>query len=722
MLSATTKSLISVAKRVLLTYDHLFSRLRSPPDLCESKKLHALLVLNGFFNPASSDRTLGSQLVNVYINFGCLREACKVFERLPNKSNLAWNAIIRGFVEVGDFSKAIKFYNLMLQNHLVPDNFTYPLVLKACSGLNDLEQGRRVRDHVMFNEIRTDMKPNIYVECALIDMFAKCGSLNEAREVFDKMPTRDLASWSAMICGAVHSGELYEAMCLFKMMKSEGFRVDSVVLASVLPICGRLESKQMGLALQGCVIKDGFESDLFVSNAVIDMYCKCGDVYDAHKIFYGMVYKDAVTWSTLIAGYARNCKYQESIELYLKMKSKGIITNEVVATSVLSGLANLKLLKLGKVMHGYTLKRALECDAVVGSALIDMYANCGSMKEVHNIFESMSYRGISVWNSMIVACSLNGESDLAFKVFKRIWNTDMKPNSITLVIILPICTKMGSYQLGKEIHAYATRNGFNAVVSVGNSLIDMYCKCGYLELGIKVFNQMVDRNIITYNTTISAHGIHGRGQEGLRLFEQMKEAKIKPNKVTFVALLSACSHSGLLDEGWFLYNSMINDYHISPSMEHYSCMVDLLSRGGHLEEACRFIKNMPVEPDIDVLGSLLGACKAHNRLDLVELIKERIMGKVHKDPGFFVLLSNLYASENRWNDALKIRTIIREKGLIKKAASSWIQIGSGVHVFHAREKMHPDFEKIEEMLDSLLPEMKNEGGVVVFEHVFQLFY
>ncbi|KAH7521076.1 hypothetical protein JRO89_XSUnG0119900 [Xanthoceras sorbifolium] len=502
-------------------------------------------------------------------------------------------------------------------------------------------------------------------------------------------------------------------------MRLQGLRPDSVIVAAVFPICGRLEAKQIGMVLQGCAIRSGFESDLFVSNALIDMYCKRGDTYEAHRIFCGMVYKDVVSWSTLIVGYAQNCQYHESIELYLEMKSVGIMTNAIIAASVLPGLAKLKLLKQGKEMHSFILKQAFESDAVVGSALIDMYSNCGSMREAQNIFEVKLDSGTSIWNSMIVGCSLNGDFGSAFEVFGRIWDSNMRPNSITLVSILPMCTKIGSLRLGKEIHGYATRSGLSTVISVGNSIIDMYCKCGYLELGVKVFNQMVDKNIVTYNTIISTHGIHGRGHEAFTFFEQMKEAKIMPNKVTFVALLSSCSHGGLLDRGWFFYKSMINDYHILPEMEHYSCMVDLLGRAGCLEDACNFISRMPVEPDIDILGSLLGACRVHNKIELADMVKERILMKDQKDPGFFVLLSNIYASTNRWNDALKVRKIIKEKGLVKKPASSWIQIGSSIHVFHARERMHPDFDKIQEMLDNLLLEMKNEGYVLyssLFSH------
>lgn len=491
-------------------------------------------------------------------------------------------------------------------------------------------------------------------------------------------------------------------------MRFQGIRPDSVVVAALLPACSRLEAKQLGMALQGSAFRGGFDGDLFVSNALIDMYCKCGDTHVACFLFRNAVHKDVISWSTLIAGYSQNCQYWNSVDLYLEMIS-GERTNAVTAASVLPAFAKLKLLKQGKEMHSYILKQAFDKDIVVGCALIDMYAYCGSTREAESIFEIMSDKDITVWNSMIAGYASNEDPDSALRIFPRIWESQLKPNSITLVSILPICTKMGGLKQGKEIHGYATRSGLGMAISVGNSIMDMYCKCGCLELGVKVFDNMMEKNVVTYNTIISAHGIHGYADEAFSSFLQMKASKFKPNKVTFVALLSACSHAGLVDRGWSLYRSMINDYGLLPDMEHYSCMVDLLGRAGHLDDACNFIRRMPVEPDVNVLGSLLGACRVHNRLELAHLVGRQLIQKEMGDPGCHILLSNICASTERWEDASKYRIMIKEKGLIKKTGKSWIQIGRRINMFKARHATHPQFDKIQEILGSLLLEMNKEG-------------
>ncbi|RYQ89572.1 hypothetical protein Ahy_B09g096145 isoform A [Arachis hypogaea] len=477
------------------------------------------------------------------------------------------------------------------------------------------------------------------------------------------MLEKDLASWTAMICGAVWNGELVEAVLLFRRMRSDSLKPDSVIVASLLPVCSKLEDAELGMALQGCAVRSGFDSDLYVSNALIDMYCKCGDPFEARFLFDNMVCRDRVSWSTLIAGYSQNFLYRESYELLRRMVNIGLKANEIVVSSVLPALGKLRLLKQGKEIHNYVLKEGLVLDPIVVSTLIDMYSNCGSMKEAETTFEYMSDKDIMLWNTMIAGYNLDGNFDLALSTFREIWGTQHRPNSITLVSVLPVCTKLGALRQGQEIHGYATKN--------------MYGKCGFLDLGVKVFNQMMVKNVVTYNTIISTCGAHGLGGKGLAFYDQMKIAGIRPNKVTFIALLSACSHAGLVEK---------------PDMEHYSCMVDLLGKTGDIDGAYKFITTLPVTPNTNVLGSLL----------------EHIFQLNAEDPGHYVLLSNLYASREQWKNMSKVRSMIKDKGLEKKPASSWIQIGHKIHVFHATSKFHPEFAKIEEILDSLVSVMKGE--------------
>ncbi|XP_068660684.1 putative pentatricopeptide repeat-containing protein At3g01580 [Aristolochia californica] len=695
------------------SHNHLLSVLRFPQGLRESRKVHGLLLVTGLLHLDSSI-DLGSELINAYVSLGSLQDAFLLFRQRPSKNVLSWNSFLRNFVIVGGYKEALQCFQLMLRDGPVPDNFTYPLVLKSCSGLSELERGREIKNLIYSNERYYGRKANIFVECALIDMFCKCGSLNEARESFDRMSQRDLVSWTAMICGIVQHGNWIEALDLFRKMRLEGFTPDSVIVAAVLPASGRLGALKQGMGLHGFSFINGYMSDLCVANALVDMYCRCGMINHACALFYSMEVKDVISWSSLIAGHLLNEEFNEGLELFAKMIESDARPGPVTIATILPGFSHLKLFRKGKQIHGYTIRHGYELDGFVASALLDMYAKSGALRAAEFIFDSASEKDIAVWNSMLMGYAINDDAGSVFKILQRIHKSKFKPNSITVITVLPVCTQLGTMKQGREIHGYTTRNGLSSVVSVQNSIIDMYCKSGSLEHGMKAFEQMVEKDVVTYNTIIAAVGMHGHFTRASSLFTRMKEEKIRPNKLTFVSLLSACSHAGQTALGWFFYNSMSGEYGILPEMEHYSCMVDLLGRSGCLDEAWEFIQKMPVAPDIDVLGSLLGACRIHKKIEIAELVANRIFDMQPTDPGYYVLLSNIYAAARRWADVLKVRNMVKEKGLAKKPGNSSIQVGCGIHLFNARDRSHKQIDEIHKNLKNLLLQMKDEGYVPDF--------
>ncbi|RWV84181.1 hypothetical protein GW17_00054124 [Ensete ventricosum] len=681
----------------------LFLHLRSARSLDEAIKLHALTVLHGYL---SHSPVLGAQLVHSYVSFGRHQEALTVFHHLPRRNSFAWNSIIKGSVTSGRFDEALASYHDMISHGLDADHFTYPFVLKACAELSDLEQGRRIGE-----SIKPHARTNSYVQCALVDMFAKCGSLSEARRVFEDMPMRDLVSWGAMICGTMQNGDWLEALNLFKRMRREGFCLDSVVVATVIPACSRLGALRIGMGLQGCSIKSGFSDDLCVSNALIDMYAKCGQTKTACRLFQLLALKDVISWSSLIAGYSQNCEYAECLELFTEMLRSRIQPSSVTVASVLPSMSELKTFKKGREVHGYVVRRGFEFDIYIATALVDFYCKSGLLREAQSIFEILSDSDIAIWNSMIAGYVLDGDVHSAFQTLRRIHRSGLRPNYVTVVTVLPVCNRFAMLNHGKELHGYVTRGGLSSVVSVNNSLIDMYCKCGCLELGKNVYTQMINRDIVTYNTIIAALGMHGHGNQAVMFFDHMKKERINPDRVTFIALLSACSHAGFIDRGLSYYNSMTEDYGILPDMEHYSCMVDLYARSGYLDDAWEFIKSMPVDPDIDVLGSLLSACRIYKRIDLAEFISSQIFEKKPEDPGYYVLLSNIYAAVGRWADVKKVRAMIKDSGLMKKPGNSWVQVGQCIHSFLAKDKTYTEHGMLQDILRILSREMREEGYI-----------
>ncbi|KAE8802572.1 pentatricopeptide repeat-containing protein [Hordeum vulgare] len=471
----------------------LLLRLRSGPALAEARRLHASVLVGGHRHGA----VLSAQLVQVYARLGQTGHALRVLDGMPRRNSFAWNAAIKGLVDAGRFSEALETYRAMVDDGSVAaDGFTYPPVIKACAVLGAVEQGRVIRDHVEAGVARGDATPNVFVQCALVNMFAKCGCLGEARSVFESMQEKDVVAWTAMIGGAVHAGDWLDAMCLFNRMRSEGFSADSVIIATVIPACGRVKELRAGTALHGCAVRCGVADDNCVSNALVDMYCKCGCLEMADYLFRSIYFKDVVSWSTLIAGYSQNGMYHVSVSLFTEMVAAGLKPNSNTMASILPSLSGLKLFRHGKEVHGFSLRYGLDQSKFLGSAFIDFYSRQGFLREAATVFELI------------------------------------------------------------------------------------------------------------------------------------------PKKIC---------HAGLTEKGLHFYNSMLQDYNISPDKEHYSCVVDLYSRSGKLDDAWKFISSLREGTEIDVLGCLLAACRVHNRMDIAELVAERIFEKNPSDPGYHILLSNIYA-------------------------------------------------------------------------------
>ncbi|KAG9459998.1 hypothetical protein H6P81_004506 [Aristolochia fimbriata] len=332
----------------------LLSVLSSSQTLGESRKVHGRLLVTGLLH-LDTCRVLALELVNAYVSLGSLQDAHLVFRQIPTKNVLAWNALLKTFANVGRYKETLECFQLMLREGVLPDNFTYPLALKACSGLSDLERGREIKNLIYSNESHFGRKANIFVECALVDMFCKCGSLNEARESFDRMSQRDLVSWTAMICGTVQHGDWTEALGLFRKMRLEGFSPDSVIVATVLPACGRLGDWKQGTGLHGFSVVSGIQSDLCVSNALIDMYCRCRKTNQASALFDSLEILDVISWSSLIAGHLLNEEYNESLVLFAKMNQSDARPGPVTIATILPGISYLKLFRKGKEIHCYAI-------------------------------------------------------------------------------------------------------------------------------------------------------------------------------------------------------------------------------------------------------------------------------------------------------------------------------------------------------------------------------
>eukprot|EP00253_Pinus_taeda_P026704 PITA_26704 len=666
-----------------------------------------------------------------------LVDARHVFDKMSERNMYSWNVMIRGYSLHGFCEDALTLFCELQKSDMQPDIFTFPSVLKACAGMSDLEQGKSVHDYMLRNGFQSDG----LLGNALVDMYAKCGSVEDARHVFDKMSQRDIVTWNAMIVGYVRNGRYEQALETFSMMESRGARPDSITISGVLPACGHLIALKWGKEIHCYLIRNGIESNLFVGNALLDMYAKCQSIEDAQLVFDKLVVRDVVSWNAMISGlaqkgycneawklfgqmklsvvkpslttwnliiarFSQNGKHEESFNFLHQMQLAGMKPDVATLTSILSACAHRGSLQHGKSIHAYIYRRGFEIDVIVESALLDMYAKCGHIHSASWVFDTMSQKDLVSWNSMIAGYAQNGHGNEAIQLLVQMQQADLEPDLSTIVNVIPACAHFAAMQKGKEIHNYTIRNGFDLNILIENALIDMYAKCGSLENARRIFDSMPNKDVVSWNTMIAGYGMHGNGETSLTLFHDMQQASIKPNHITFIAVLSACSHAGLVDEGLQYFESMNQDNTIAPTIEHYACMVDLLGRAGHLDEAYEFVKLIPFKPTPGIWGTLLSSCKVHSNFQLAERVADELFELEAENAGYYVLLSNIYAEAGRWENVACVRARMKEYGVIKKPGCSWIEIGNKIYSFLTGDGSYGQSEEIVGMSDRVAIEIK----------------
>eukprot|EP01018_Ginkgo_biloba_P030321 Gb_23084 [translate_table: standard] len=587
------------------------------------------------------------------------------------------------------------------------DSETYASLLQVCADIKSLADGKLVHGHMLV----TGIEQKNFLANKLVSMYAKCGSLVDGRLAFDTMKKRNAFSWNVMITGYVVHDYCEEALTLYHQMQCAGFQPDNFTFPFVLKACGKLASLREGKKIHDFIITSGFEPNIFVNSALVDMYAKCGSSQLARQVFDKMSQRNVVSWTAMIAGYTQNGEGNEALKLFQQMQMEGLKPNWVTIVSVLPASVLVASLQHGKEIHAYITRNEIESTVSLENALLDMYAKCGNIECARQVFERMIQRDVVSWNSIIAGYVQNGPANEALKLFNQMPSKSVKPDSVTITSVLPACARLGALQQGKDIHEQVRRNGFESIISVGNALIDMYAKCGCIEFACQVFDGMLQRDVVSWTAIIAAYGMHGHGEDALRLFHDMQEVSLKPNHITFIAVLSACSHGGLVDEGWQYFNHMVRDYGISPGLEHFACMVDLLGRAGKLDEAYNFIKKMPIEPDAAVWGALLGACKIHSNIEIGQRVADHLLELKPGNAGFYVLLSNIYADAGRWDDVAKVRVIMKDSRVKKSPGCSWIEVENKVHTFLVGDRSHTQSEKIYAMLETLAGQMKDSGYV-----------
>uniref|UniRef100_A0A9I9CI83 Pentatricopeptide repeat-containing protein n=1 Tax=Cucumis melo TaxID=3656 RepID=A0A9I9CI83_CUCME len=501
------------------------------------------------------------------------------------------------------------------------------------------------------------------------------------------------------------------ALEFYSRMKFLGLKPNKFTYPFLFIACSNLLAVDNGRMGHCSGIKRGLDEDGHVSHSLITMYARCGKMGDARKVFDEISQKDLVSWNSMISGYSKMRHAGEAVGLFREMMEAGFQPNEMSLVSVLGACGELGDLKLGTWVEEFVVENKMPLNSFMGSALIHMYGKCGDLVSARRIFDSTKKKDKVTWNAMITG--QNGMSEEAIKLFQDMRVSSTAPDQITLIGILSACASIGALDLGKQLEIYASERGYRDDIYVGTALVDMYAKCGSLDNAFRVFYGMPKKNEVSWNAMISALAFHGQAQEALALFKSMMNegGTVSPNDITFVGVLSACVHAGLVDEGRRLFHMMSSSFGLVPKIEHYSCMVDLFSRAGHLEEAWDFIMAMPEKPDEVILGALLGACQKRKNIDISERVMNLLLELEPSNSANYVISSKLYAKLGRWDDSAMMRMLMKQKGVSKTPGCSWIDINSQLHEFHAGDVLHQEWIEIHQILDLLIDDLRREGYI-----------
>ncbi|KAL1203686.1 Pentatricopeptide repeat-containing protein [Cardamine amara subsp. amara] len=508
--------------------------------------------------------------------------------------------------------------------------------------------------------------------------------------------------------------DLPRAMKAMDSLQSHGLWADSTTYSELIKCCLSHRAVHEGNLICRHLYFKGHQPMMFLVNILMNMYVKFNLLNDAHHLFDQMPDRNVISWTTMISAYSKCKLHQKALELLVLMLRDGVRPNVYTYSSVLracNGMFDVRMLHCGIIKEG------LESDVFVRSALIDVFAKLGKPEDALSVFDEMVTGDAIVWNSIIGGFSQNSKSDVALELFKRMKRAGFIAEQATLTSVLRACTGLALLELGMQAHVHIVK--YDQDLILNNALVDMYCKCGSLEDARRVFSQMKERDVITWSTMISGLAQNGYSQEALKLFELMKSSGTKPNYITIVGVLFACSHAGLLEDGWYYFRSMKKLYGIDPGREHYGCMIDLLGKAGKLDDSVKLLNEMECEPDAVTWRTLLGACRVQGNMVLAEYAAKKVIELDPEDAGTYTVLSNIYANSQKWDSVEDIRTRMRDRGVKKEPGCSWIEVNKQIHAFIIGDESHPQIIQVNKKLNQLIHRLIGIGYVPETNFVLQ---
>lgn len=803
-------------------------------SLAQTKLVHAHLAKNGL----ELTRFLGEFVVSTLVKCGALEDALQLFHRLQRRTVFSWTAVISGYVGAGLCTDALLAYYCMQEQGVQPNSYTLVSLLKACGNITHLEEGKRIHDAAVEYGFMSDL----VVSTSVVDMYARCGSVLDAQNVFNSLSDRDVISWNVML-SASSSGDLVEeAWSMYEQMLEEGISANGRTYVSMMQVCGIFADKEDGVVMDGRLTKamslqrgrsihadawrKGLESDVFVCNTLVSMYGKCGLIADAHDLLRRLPVRTLVSWNAMLSAYVHQGQPEEALQLYMQLLEEGVSPDDRTFVSSLQACGMVAEMEEGVLVHGEWIKgnalgkgkaihatawrKGFQDDLYLGSVLASLYGKCGSIQESSMVLQGLSHRDVASWNAMLTACNQQGQAQKTWELYGQLLEEGQCPNSRTFVLVLQACGLLAETKGGvrdgallkpeylervKLLHSQASMRRCDSDVFVASTLVSSYGKCGSIMDAWNVFDDLPCRNVVSWNAILEAYIQQGDGEKVIWLYEQMQvegvspdeisllsvlqavgnlgnldvcrrvhhsvlssegslssvlgtslvnaygrcgsmadargvfdalckpdlvswstlisgyarvgnwEASIqaydamrlmrlKPDGVTFLSLLSVCSHAGLVGKGVQYFESMITEYGITPDIEHYVSMVDLLGRAGYFTHVQDLLATMPMQPSLSMWLCLLGACRKHGKVLLGQQFFKSALLIEPEDAAAYVLMASIYAQAGQWELVNNVHDLRKKAGAWKSPGQSWIRHQQGVTTFTVGDSKYINQEQL----------------------------
>lgn len=710
-------------------------------DLKEGKAIHAEAVKYGLH----ADLFVGTVLVDMYAKLGSIMDAQDVFDSLPQRDVVSWTAMLGAYVHHGQAETTLNVYQTMQEEGVIADSRTFVILFKACSILAGAEEEASVDGQVVKARSCTKGKAlhadarrlgydaDLFVGNTLIGMYGRCGRVIDAEHVFNRLSQHNVVSWNAMLTSYAQWDQA-KVLQVYKQMHEEGVSPDVRTFVSVLQACALLAEKEDNAILNGLSMKakslvrgkiiqayacrKGHRCNIFMSSVLVFVFGRCGSIRDARVVFDETCGGDAASWNAILQAYLEHGNGQEVLHLYEKMIKACVSPDDLTYVSLFRACARLAENEAGVVVYGHSRKpqalgkckvlhfevcrQGCNSNVFIGSALISMYGKVGSMEDAQSVFDGLSMWSLASWNAILGAYLDHGQPETTLALYQRMLKTSIVPNEITFLCILQACGYTGSLNLCRQIHRSIVLSGRNDNVLLSSTLIHTYGRCASMVDAQVVFDGLVQPSLVSWTALIAGHARQGNGLESLRWFEKMRLTGITPDAVTFLCILSACSHAGLVDVGVEYFESMTRDYGVDPGVEHYASMIDMLGRAGYFQCVEDLLSSMPMQPDLAVWLCLLGACRKHGKVELGKRAFDCAIQLQPNHAAAYLLMWHLYVHAGMPDAAKEIDEAENVTDARKMIGQSWVEHDGEVYNFAVDSGHDREYQRLHNFLDEVV--------------------